>query len=264
MRSESTGRPVARRTRGAVITAGVLAFLLGAVVVERVGGPGAVDALSGTSVPSGLLTNSVPAEGHVVPAPEHDESPSDAAAEVAVLAGGCFWGVQGVFEHVDGVVSAVSGYAGGAADTARYEMVSTGDTGHAESVAVTFDPRQVTYGEILQIFFSVVHDPTELDRQGPDVGTQYRSAIFPTRPEQTSVAAAYVGQLEQAHVFDDPIVTNIEPGRTFYRAEDYHQDFMELNPTYPYIVVNDLPKLEALRSSFPELYRAEPVLVGSG
>ena len=143
-------------------------------------------------------------------------------------------------------------------------MVSDGDTGHAESVAVTFDPRQVTYGEILQIFFSVVHDPTELDRQGPDVGTQYRSAIFPTSPEQESVAAAYVDQLDQAHVFDDPIVTTIEPGRTFYRAEDYHQDFMELNPTYPYIVVNDLPKVEALSVDFPERYRAEPVLVGAG
>jgi peptide-methionine (S)-S-oxide reductase len=161
-----------------------------------------------------------------IPAPVLDE-PSDpqATSEVAILAGGCFWGVQGVFQHVDGVTSAVSGYAGGGADTAHYEMVGSNTTGHAESVRVTFDPRHISYGHILQIYFSVAHDPTELNHQGPDVGTQYRSAIFPTSPEQAHIAAAYIAQLDQAHVFDAAIVTRIEPGRSFYPAEDYHQDF---------------------------------------
>ena len=186
-----------------------------------------------------------------------------ADTERAVLAGGCFWGVQGVFQHVDGVTSAVSGYAGGAADTAHYETVGTTTTGHAESVRVAFDPRRISYGRVLQIYFSVAHDPTELNRQGPDVGTQYRSAIFPTNPEQARVAEAYIAQLDQAHVFDASIVTKIEPGRNFYPAEDYHQDFLTRNPTYPYIVVNDLPKIEALQRLFPDLYRAMPVLVAA-
>ena len=199
-----------------------------------------------------------------IPAPGLDEPASPGAtSEVAVLAGGCFWGVQGVFQHVEGVTSAVSGYAGGAASTAHYEMVGTNTTGHAESVRVTFDPRRISYGRILRVFFSVAHDPTELNRQGPDVGTQYRSAIFPTNPPQTQVAEAYIAQLDQAHVFDSPIVTKIEPGQDFYSAEDYHQDFLTRNPTYPYIVINDLPKIEALKRLFPELYRAAPVLVAA-
>jgi peptide-methionine (S)-S-oxide reductase len=184
-----------------------------------------------------------------------------ATSEVAVLAGGCFWGVQGVFQHVDGITSAVSGYAGGAADTAHYGMVGSSTTGHAEAVRVTFDPRRVSYGRILQIYFSIAHDPTELNRQGPDIGTQYRSAIFLTNLEQQQVAEAYIAQLNKAHVFDVPIVTTIEPGRQFYPAEDYHQDFLTRNPTYPYIVVNDLPKIENLKRVFPDLYRSNPVLV---
>src|SRR5712671_5218783 len=199
-----------------------------------------------------------------IPAAMLDE-PANAqtTSEIAILAGGCFWGVQGVFQHVDGVTSAVSGYAGGAADTAHYEMVGTNTTGHAESVRVTFDPRRISYGHILQIYFSVAHDPTELNRQGPDVGTQYRSAIFPANPEQTHIAEAYVAQLNQAHVFDAPIVTKIEPGRDFYPAESYHQDFLTHNPRYPYIVINHLPKIENLKRLFPDLYTATPVLVAA-
>jgi peptide-methionine (S)-S-oxide reductase len=196
-----------------------------------------------------------------IPPPVIDEPANpQATSEVAVLAGGCFWGVQGVFQHVEGVTSAVSGYAGGAANTAHYEMVGTNRTGHAESVRITFDPRLISYGHILQIYFSVAHDPTELNRQGPDVGTQYRSTIFSTNSEQTQVAEAYIAQLNQAHVFNAPIVTKIELSRVFYPAEDYHQDFLTRNPTYPYIVVNDLPKIEVLKSLFPDLYRATPVL----
>ena len=199
-----------------------------------------------------------------IPPPVLDEPASpQATSEVAVLAGGCFWGVQGLFQHVEGVTSAVSGYAGGGADTAHYEMVGTNTTGHAESVRVTFDPRRISYGRILQIYFSVAHDPTELNRQGPDVGTQYRSAIFPTNSEQTHLAEAYIAQLNQAHVFDAPVVTKIEAGRDFYPAEDYHQNFLTRNPRYPYIVINDLPKIENLKRLFPDLYRATPVLVAA-
>ena len=199
-----------------------------------------------------------------IPPPLLDE-PANAqvTSEVAILAGGCFWGVQGVFQHVEGVTGAVSGYTGGSADTAHYEMVGTNTTGHAESVRVTFDPRHISYGRILQIYFSVAHDPTELNRQGPDVGTQYRSAIFPTNPEQARVAEAYIAQLNQAHVFDAAVVTKVEPGRNFYPAEDYHQDFLTRNPTYPYIVINDLPKIEALKRLFADRYRAAPVLVAA-
>ena len=202
-------------------------------------------------------------EAHKVPAPALDELAGGANSEVAVLAGGCFWGVQGVFQHVDGVESAVSGYDGGAASTAHYEMTSRGDTGHAESVRITYDPHRISYGKILQIFFSVAHNPTELDYQGPDEGTQYRSAIFPQDAGQAKVAKAYIAQLDSAHVFRARIVTAIEPGKTFYPAEAYHQDFLAKNPTYPYIVINDLPKIEALKRLFPELYRADPVLVGA-
>ncbi len=201
-------------------------------------------------------------EGTRVPPPVVDEAPSpDRHMETAVFAGGCFWGVQGVFQHIKGVSSAVSGYAGGQQKDAHYEIVGTGTTGHAESVRVTFDPSTVSFGRLMQIYFSVAHDPTELNRQGPDEGTQYRSTIFPTSDEQASVAKAYIAQLDTAHVFDAPIATTVEPGRTFYAAEDYHQDFLTLHPTYPYIVINDLPKIGNLKRLFPESYRAEPALV---
>ncbi len=215
-------------------------------------------ALAGVS-----MTASTAEEARKVPAPALDEPARAGDSEVAVLAGGCFWGVQGVFQHVGGVRSAVSGYDGGAASTAHYDMTSRGDTGHAESVRITYDPHKVTYGKILQIFFSVVHDPTELDRQGPDEGTQYRSAIFPQSDQQARVAKAYIAELDAAHVFRAPMVTTVETGKTFYPAEAYHQDFLAKNPTYPYIVVNDLPKIQALKRLFPEDYRAAPALVGA-
>ena len=222
----------------------------------------ALFALAGAAAGVGLAMSSSSAEeARRVPPPALDEPASHAPREVAVIAGGCFWGVQGVFQHVDGVISAVSGYAGGAAATAHYEMTSEGDTGHAESVQVVFDPSRISYGKLLQIYFSVAHDPTELNRQGPDEGTQYRSAIFPTSDAQARVAKDYIAQLNAAHAFAAPVVTTIEPGKTFYRAEDYHQDFLARNPTYPYIVFNDLPKIDALKRLFPEAYRAEPVLV---
>lgn len=181
--------------------------------------------------------------------------------QTAVFAGGCFWGVQGVFQHVQGVKNAVSGYDGGAANTAQYESVSEGDSGHAESVSVTYDPNTVTYGKLLQIYFSVAHNPTELNRQGPDTGTQYRSTIFAQSAEQQTVAKAYIAQLDAAKSFDQPIVTTIEMGKPFYPAEAYHQDFLTENPSYPYIVINDLPKVAQLKKLFPDQYRAEPVLV---
>ena len=210
-----------------------------------------------------VTTRSTAEEARVVPTPAVDEQANDKTSEAAVIAGGCFWGVQGVFQHVDGVTSAVSGYAGGEKATAHYEMTSSGSTGHAESVQITFDPRKITYGRILQVYFSVAHDPTELNRQGPDEGTQYRSAIFPLNDEQARVAKAYIAQLDSARVFQAPIVTTIEPGRTFYRAEDYHQDFLAKNPGYPYIVFNDLPKIANLKRLFPTLYRPDPVLVSA-
>jgi peptide-methionine (S)-S-oxide reductase len=199
----------------------------------------------------------------VVPSPLVNEAAPLTSTEVAVLAGGCFWGVQGVFQHVDGVISAVSGYAGGARDTAYYEMTSSGATGHAESVQITFDPHRISYGRILQIYFSVAHDPTELNRQGPDTGTQYRSAIFPQTPEQVRIATAYIAQLNQAKVFPSPIVTTIEPDKAFYPAEASHQDYLTLHPTQPYIAINDLPKIAALERLFPDLYRSSPVLVAA-
>ena len=207
------------------------------------------------------ISPSAAEDAHAVPPPVLDEPAATAATETAVFAGGCFWGVQGVFQHVDGVINAVSGYAGGAKGTAEYEVVSTGTTGHAESVQVTFDPRKISYGRLLQVYFSVAHDPTELNRQGPDTGTQYRSAVFPTNPEQAKVAAAYITQLDQAHVFHAPIVTKIEPGKAFYPAEAYHQDFLNQHPTYPYIAINDMPKITALQEFLPDLYRPKPILV---
>jgi peptide-methionine (S)-S-oxide reductase len=202
-------------------------------------------------------------EARTVPAPQLDVAAGPTQSEVAVLAGGCFWGVQGVFQHVSGVSQAVSGYAGGSQETAEYEAVSSGRTGHAESVQITFDPQKISYGRLLQIYFSVAHDPTEVDRQGPDVGTQYRSAIFPTSDEQARVAKAYIDQLNQAGVFDKPIATRIEPDRAFYPAEEYHQDFLIRNPHHPYIVINDLPKIASLKRLQPDVYRAEPVLVAA-
>jgi len=216
---------------------------------------------------AGFAIRSYPAAAEgalVLPAPATDASPGQATSAVAVLAGGCFWGVQGVFQHVKGVTSAVSGYAGGDKKTAQYEIVSSGTTGHAESVQVTYDPRQISYGRLLQIFFSVAHDPTQLDRQGPDTGPQYRSALFPTSAEQAGIAKAYIAQLDQAHVFDRPLVTRVEPGRTFYPAEEYHQDFLAQNPTHPYIRINDLPKIDELKRLFPDAYRSQAVLVGAG
>jgi peptide-methionine (S)-S-oxide reductase len=200
-------------------------------------------------------------EGVVIPAPKLDEPARSGGMEVAVLAGGCFWGVQGVFQHVAGISNAVSGYAGGEQGTAHYDMVVTGRTGHAEAVQVTYDPSKISYGRILQIYFSVAHDPTTLNRQGPDRGTQYRSAIFPRDTEQAGIAKRYIAQLDQAQLFDAPIVTSIEPGKAFYPAETYHQDFLVLNPDYPYVVYNDLPKIENLKRIFPDLYRGDPVLV---
>jgi peptide-methionine (S)-S-oxide reductase len=197
-----------------------------------------------------------------IPAPAVDEAPSSASGvEVAVLAGGCFWGVQGVFQHVDGVLNAVSGYAGGAQATARYEVVGSGGTGHAETVQITYDPKKITYGKLLQIYFSAAHDPTQLNRQGPDFGTQYRSTIFPVDEEQRGIAQKYIAQLRDAHVFKAPIVTTLEDGKTFYPAEGYHQDFLVNNPRNAYIVINDLPKLGELKRLFPDVYRERPVLV---
>jgi peptide-methionine (S)-S-oxide reductase len=198
---------------------------------------------------------------HVIPAPAVDEPAGQASSASIVLAGGCFWGVQGVFQHVDGVTSAVSGYAGGEQTTAQYEKVGSGRTGHAEAVRVVYDPRKVSLGRLLQIYFSVAHDPTELNRQGPDVGTQYRSTIFPASEAQAKVAKAYIEQLDQAKVFGKKVVTTIEPGRTFYPAEGYHQDYLVLHPNQPYIVFNDLPKVENLRKLFADSWREQPALV---
>lgn len=198
----------------------------------------------------------------VIPPPAVDEPlATDAGPATAVLAGGCFWGVQGVFQHVKGVTRAVSGYAGGSRDTAHYQRVGGGDTGHAESVEISYDPRQISYGQLLQIYFSVAHNPTELNRQGPDTGSQYRSAIFPQNASQKGVAASYIAQLDKSGLFGKPIVTRLEPQQQFYAAEGYHQDFLTLNPRYPYIVYNDLPKVENLQKLFPQLYREKPVLV---
>jgi peptide-methionine (S)-S-oxide reductase len=176
------------------------------------------------------------------------------ATETAVLAGGCFWGIEAVFEHVKGVVDVVSGYAGGTADTADYDKVSSGRTGHAEAVRITYDPSQVTYGQLLKVFFSVAHNPTQLNRQGPDVGPQYRSAIFPANDGQKRVAQAYIGQLNAAKAFPQPIVTQVAPLQAFYAAEDYHQNYAARNPTKPYIVIHDLPKVASLQRQLPDLY----------
>lgn len=197
---------------------------------------------------------------HEIPAPAADET-AGAGSQTLVIAGGCFWGVQGVYQHVEGVTSAVSGYAGGEKSTAQYEVVGSGRTGHAESVKITYDPSRVSLGKLLQVYFSVAHDPTELNRQGPDVGTQYRSTIFVKDDDQAKVAQAYIAQLDSTKVFGKKIVTTIERDRSFYPAEGYHQDYLTLHPHQPYIVFNDLPKIENLKKMFPTLYRAEPALV---
>ncbi|WP_443094448.1 peptide-methionine (S)-S-oxide reductase MsrA [Phyllobacterium sp. CCNWLW109] len=196
----------------------------------------------------------------MVPPPAMDQSIA-AGTEKIVLAGGCFWGVQGVYQHMKGVTNAVSGYSGGEKGTANYNLVSGGDTGHAEAVEVTFDPKTVSLGKILQVYFSVAHNPTELNRQGPDTGTQYRSAVFTTSVDQEKVVKAYIDQLDKAKVYSDPIVTKVEPLKAFYTAEAYHQDYATINPTQPYIVYNDLPKIKNLSKLFPQEYREKPVLV---
>ena len=203
-------------------------------------------------------------EPRIIPAYAGSEQPAktEATSEIAVLAGGCFWGVQGVFQHVNGVSKAISGYAGGAKETASYQMTGSGTTGHAEAVHITFDPRQISYAKLLQIYFSVAHDPTQLNRQGPDTGTQYRSTIFPTTPEQEKIAKTYISQLDQAKVFPRAIATTVENNKPFYWAEAYHQDFLTKHPSHPYIVFNDLPKVADLKRIFSDVYRAEPALVG--
>lgn len=202
-------------------------------------------------------------EPAVTIAPPAAEAPAqNAGLETAVLAGGCFWGIQAVYQHVKGVSNAVSGYAGGAQQDAVYEAVSSGRSGHAESVQVTFDPRQVSYGKILQIYFSVAHDPTQLNRQGPDSGTQYRSEIFPQSDAQSKTAKDYIAQLDQAHAFKRPIVTKTDTMKTaFFPAEAYHQDYATKHPSQPYIALNDAPKVEHLKAIFPELWRDPPVTV---
>ncbi|MNK71765.1 Peptide methionine sulfoxide reductase MsrA 3 [compost metagenome] len=197
----------------------------------------------------------------IIPPPAADQPQGAHAQEKAVIAGGCFWGVQAVFQHVKGVSGAVSGYAGGQAASANYNAVSGGRSGHAEAVEVTYDPAQVSYGQLLQIYFSVAHDPTQLNRQGPDHGTQYRSTVFPANDSQRKVAEAYIAQLNQAGVYPKALATTIEPLQAFYPAEDYHQDYLVRNPNSMYIVINDIPKVENLAKTFPERYRDKPVLV---
>ena len=193
-----------------------------------------------------------------VPAPEVDAPRATTPGkQTAVVSGGCFWGVQAVFQHMKGVISAPSGYSGGSAKTAEYETVSTGETGHAESVQIVFDPSQITYGELLRVFFSVAHDPTQLNRQGPDEGTQYRSSIFFSDDEQKKIAEAYIAQLDHEKVFPRPIVTKVVPLQGFYAAEAYHQNYAALHPNQPYIMFNDAPKVEHLKQQFPDLYKAK-------
>ena len=239
------GLPEARSTRGLVrrallgVALGAGLFAAGHVMLARAAEPA-------VTIPPPALD----------PAP-----PAGSGPQTIVLAGGCFWGVQGVFEHTKGVIEAVAGYSGGSKETAHYEMVGTERTGHAESVQITYDPKLISYGKILQIYFSVAHNPTELNYQGPDSGPSYRSAIFYANDEQKNVAEAYIAQLDKAHVFPSAIVTKLEAFKGFYPAEAYHQDFLVLHPTYPYIVFNDLPKVANLKRLFPDYYRESPVTV---
>jgi peptide-methionine (S)-S-oxide reductase len=214
--------------------------------------------IASAATPARAQDDSIP----VLPLPALDEQPGQSGSpETIVLAGGCFWGMQGVFSHVKGVVTVVAGYTGGAANTAQYKIVARGDSGHAESVRITFDPHRISLGRLLQIYFSVAHDPTTLDYQDYDSGPQYRSAIFPETKTQARIAKAYIAQLDKAHVFKSPIVTSLEPGHTFYRAEDFHQNFVARDSNYPYVVAEDLPKLDALKRMYPDLYRDQPLLV---
>ena len=206
------------------------------------------------------LAQSAEAEGEQgkLPAPARDQALSKSSGQQrAVFAGGCFWGVQGVFQHVKGVISATSGYAGGSAQLAHYDLVSTGSTGHAESVQVVYDPARISYGKLLQIYFSAAHNPMELNRQGPDTGTQYRSEVFAVNAEQQQIAEAYISQLSAARVYPHPIVTRVSQLANFYAAEDYHQDFARKHPGHPYIARFDLPKIDHLQQQYPELYQAE-------
>jgi peptide-methionine (S)-S-oxide reductase len=196
----------------------------------------------------------------IIAAPDMDNPKAAGPMQTAVLGAGCFWGVQGVFEHVVGVRKVIAGYAGGERSTADYRRVGTGSTGHAESVKIIFDPAKISYGQILQIAFSVVHDPTQLNRQGPDVGPQYRSVIFYADEDQKRIAQAYIAQLDQAHVFVRSIVTQVGPLKGFYEAEGYHQDYLVHNPNDPYVATNDVPKVENLKRMFPELYNRQPVM----
>ena len=218
-------------------------------------------AIGALAISAFVVAPSLAAEDAVIiPAPAADVKASD-GIQTVVVAGGCFWGVQGVFQHTAGVVNAVSGYAGGSKATADYSAVSTGTTGHAESVEVKYDPNKISYGKILQIFFSVAHDPTQLNRQGPDSGTQYRSAIFTTNDEQKKVTEAYIAQLNAAKVYKKPIVTKVGPLEGFFPAEAYHQDYLTLHPTQSYIAYNDIPKVENLKKIFPGNYSERPILV---
>jgi peptide-methionine (S)-S-oxide reductase len=214
---------------------------------------------------AGLATHPAPSVAGetavIIPAPALDETPKAASLEKAVFAGGCFWGVQGVFQRVNGVENAVSGYSGGEKDNPTYNQVSSGSTGHAEAVEVTYDPSKVSYGKLLQIFFSVAHNPTQLNYQGPDRGTQYRSAIFTTTDEQKRVAEAYIAELDKTGKFGGKIVTEVTPAPKFYAAEDYHQDYATLHPDQPYIFYWDLPKIENLKKTFPDVWREQPKLV---
>ena len=196
----------------------------------------------------------------LIPPPHYTPPIVEKKLERIILAGGCFWGMQGVYQHLKGVTQAISGYAGGSAETAHYETVSNGQTGHAEAVEVTYDPKKITLGDILQVFFSVAHDPTQLNAQGPDEGTQYRSAIFINDKIQEKIAKDYIDQLNKMQIFKNKIATKIELGKIFYPAEDYHQDYLEHNPTKPYIIFNDLPKIKSLEKLFPQLYKATPSL----
>jgi peptide-methionine (S)-S-oxide reductase len=217
--------------------------------------------LAPVAVTAVLRRSAGAAEPAVAIPPPAVDLPAGGALQTVVLAGGCFWGVQAVYQHTNGVTRAVSGYAGGAQANAKYELVGSGTTGHAEAVEITYDPGKVSFGKILQIFFSVAHDPTQLDRQGPDYGPQYRSAIFVRDAGQKRVAEAYVAQLNAAGVYRQPIVTRLEQLPAFYPAEDYHQDYATIHPNHPYIVYNDRPKVENLQGMFPDLYRKQPVLV---
>jgi peptide-methionine (S)-S-oxide reductase len=213
-----------------------------------------------------LISHAAPAAGALkngaLPAPRVNVAlPAAGTMETAVLSGGCFWGIQGVFEHVKGVKKVYSGYSGGPGAAAHYELVSTGTTGHAESVQIVFDPHQISYGEVLQIFFTVATDPTQLNKQFPDEGTQYRGEVFYANPDQRRVAEAYIQQLNEAHVFTKPIVTRVDPLKGFFKAEDYHQDYLTLHPQQPYIATYDIPKVAMLREVFPDRYVAKPTLV---